>query len=54
LRAFCRQQLASFKVPDRMLWLSEEPRSETGKIRFAELKEWLSRVERTEFDGESL
>ena len=54
LRSFCRQQLDSFKVPDRMVWLHEEPINESGKIRFAELKEWLSRVERSEFDGESL
>ncbi len=54
LRAFCRQQLDAFKVPDRMLWLHEEPINETGKIRFAELKEWLSRVERSGHDGESL
>ena len=54
LRAFCRQKLDSFKVPDRILWLHEEPMNETGKVRFAELKEWLSRVERSEIDGESL
>ena len=52
LRAFCRESLPRYMVPDRILWLSAEPVNALGKIRFADLKEWLRRVERSEDDGE--
>jgi fatty-acyl-CoA synthase len=33
LRAHCRQSLAGFKVPDRVEFVQELPRTATGKIR---------------------
>jgi len=52
LRAFCQQRLVAFKAPDRILWLNEEPLNAMGKVRFADLREWLSRVESTGYNGE--
>ncbi|TKJ41582.1 acid--CoA ligase [candidate division LCP-89 bacterium B3_LCP] len=37
LRAFCREQLADYKVPSRIEIHSELPKTETGKVSHAEL-----------------
>lgn len=39
LRAYVRQQLARYKVPREVLFVDELPRTTTGKIRHAQLRE---------------
>lgn len=41
LKAWCRKSLAQYKVPDRIVCLSELPRNPTGKIMRRELKKML-------------
>ncbi len=52
LRTWCGHQLDRFKAPDRILWIKDAPRGETGKVRLAELRDWLSKVQPTEMDGD--
>jgi O-succinylbenzoic acid--CoA ligase len=52
LRAWCAPQLERFKIPDRMLWLSEVPQSTLGKVQRFELSKWLSRVAPTDEGGD--
>jgi fatty-acyl-CoA synthase len=46
LTAFCRERLASYKVPDRIVFRSaaELPRTVTGKIQKPRLREELERL----------
>ena len=39
LQAFCRQQIADFKVPRRIAFVDKMPRNPTGKIPKSRLKE---------------
>ena len=41
LRQFARQRLADYKVPERILFLSEMPRSSTGKVQRSALNDML-------------
>ena len=52
LRAWCAQQLDAYKAPDRILWIQDAPRGESGKVRLAELRDWLSKVQPAETFGE--
>ena len=45
LRAFCQQRLATYKVPRRLVFLDELPRTPTGKIRRAEVRSWVRHSE---------
>lgn len=41
LRAFCRERLASFKVPTQIRTVKALPKTATGKIQRSKLSEWL-------------
>jgi len=45
LRAFCRERLASYKVPARVVFRKAEefPRTATGKVQKPQLREELER-----------
>jgi fatty-acyl-CoA synthase/long-chain acyl-CoA synthetase len=38
---FCRREMADFKVPRRVLFVSDWPMTESGKVQKGELKAWL-------------
>ena len=40
--AFCSRRLASFKVPDRVVFRDVLPRTSVGKIQKQAVREWLS------------
>jgi long-chain acyl-CoA synthetase len=42
LRAFCRENLARFKVPERIAFVDDIPYNETGKVNRTALKELLA------------
>jgi benzoate-CoA ligase len=46
--AHCRSVIAEFKAPRRIEFVVELPRTETGKIRRAALREWAAERERSE------
>jgi acyl-CoA synthetase (AMP-forming)/AMP-acid ligase II len=41
LQQFARQRLADYKVPERILYLDQLPKSPTGKVHRRALKEML-------------
>jgi benzoate-CoA ligase len=46
--AHCRSVIAEFKAPRRIEFVGDLPRTETGKIRRAALREWAAERERSE------
>lgn len=45
LQRYCKQRLATYKVPRRLVFLDELPRTPTGKIRRAAVRAWVQRTE---------
>ncbi len=45
LQRFCKQRLATYKVPRRLVFLDELPRTPTGKIRRVAVRKWVRRSE---------
>jgi o-succinylbenzoate---CoA ligase len=41
LRVFCRERLASYKVPKEFHFVEELPRNASNKLLRRELKEWV-------------
>ena len=48
LHAFCRENLAAYKVPRRLFTVDEMPHGPTGKILKRTLREWLTEGHLTE------
>ncbi|GGX65488.1 class I adenylate-forming enzyme family protein [Saccharospirillum salsuginis] len=46
LQRFCKQRLATYKVPRRLVFLDELPRTPTGKVRRVAVRKWVRRSER--------
>lgn len=45
LQRYCKQRLATYKVPRRLVFLDELPRTPTGKVRRAAVRKWVRRSE---------
>lgn len=45
LQRYCKQRLATYKVPRRLVFLDELPRTPTGKIRRAAVRRWVRRAD---------
>lgn len=41
LRRFCRDRLATFEVPKRIVFVDQLPRGATGKLLKREIRDWF-------------
>jgi o-succinylbenzoate---CoA ligase len=44
IKAFCRRRLAGYKIPSRIWFISDVPRSITGKLLRRKLRQWAATV----------